>query len=97
MATITKEDLMKNFSEALVSEIENVDKVLLPLLKVYVDNVRAVRMAIGSEVRDILREARNLEGISSRTEEILAFAKAVEQLKATLTPEVIEMIRKVMK
>lgn len=95
--TVKNEDLMKNFSEVLVAEIENVDKVLLPLLKVYVESVRAVRMAIGLEVRDILRESRNLEGITKKTEELLAFAKAVEQLKNTLTPEVVEMIRKVMK
>jgi len=91
------EDLMKNFSDALNAEIKNVDETMIPLLKVYLDNVRSIRMAFGAEVKLILESSRNLGEITKATPQLLELGLAIEKLNKVLTPEIIEIIAKLKK
>ena len=94
---VTKEDLMKNFSEALNQEIKNVDETMLPLLRVYLENIREIRMSFGREVRDILRESRNLDEITKNNETLAEFAVNLAKLKQILTPEFVEILGRLVK
>ena len=91
------EDLMKNFSDALNAEIKNVDETMIPLLKVYLDNVRSFRMAFGAEVKLVLEISRNLGEITKATPQLLELGLAIEKLNKVLTPEIIEIIAKLKK
>ena len=91
------EDLMRNFNEALAAEIENVDKTLLPVLRVYVDSVRDIRMVIGREVQDILRTSRTLNEITKITPELMDLASALERLQKVMTPEFLSVLSRLTK
>lgn len=91
------EDLLKNFSSAVVQEIENIDKTMLPLLREYLGGVRDVRMSIGREVQDIANSTRTLAHLSRHTQEIKEFCDAIDRLSKILTPEIIEKLRSILK
>lgn len=91
------EEAMKSFSEMLQSQIKDVDETLIPLLRVFVGNVREIRMGLASEVRTIVQEAVNLREATRVTPEINELVKAIGALDKALTPEVIAKLQKVLK
>jgi len=90
-------DLMRTFSDALNEEIKNVDETLIPLLKAYLNNVREIRMAFGSEVKLILESSRNLGELTKTTPQLVGLAEVIERLNKVLTPEIIEALSKLKK
>ena len=88
------EDLVKTFNDTLVHSIKETDELLLPLLREYLNNVSDIRMAMSSEVKNIIQSARQLSEITKHNEDLLEFAKTIMILRDMLTPELMEKIKR---
>lgn len=91
----TSEDKMKTFNEALLEEIKNTDELLLPLLREYLNSIRDIRMAMGSEVKTIIQSVRQLSEITKYGPELLELTKTILALEKVLTPSMIETLRRI--
>lgn len=70
----------KAFTEALLNEVDNVQKVVLPLLKEMLTETRAVRMAINQEVVMIVQTYGTLQQTAKHAEEMRKLAESIHQL-----------------
>lgn len=78
----------------LHDEIAKATNDLIPVLRLYVDDMRGIRMAIASEVREILRSSRELGEIRKQTPELIKFGEVLTTIKKLLTPEMMDLIKK---
>jgi hypothetical protein len=88
---------LETFSKALENEIKNVDEVLIPLLREYLNNIRDIRMAMGREVKHILESTAEIHGVTKYLSDIRETAIAIGMLERVLTPELMEKLKKLTK
>ncbi len=93
----TSAKTFEDFGKLIESQVEALDKTLVPLLRVYLDDVRSVRMALAREVKDISLSSQELCNVSKLTKDIMEFCGAVEVLKKVLTPEILEKMERLVK
>jgi hypothetical protein len=73
------------------------DEVIVPLLKVYLNDVRGIRMALTSEIRDIMRSTQEMTQLTKITDNLKEFAATIELIKKIMTPETVELLRRITK
>jgi hypothetical protein len=88
-------DMMVSFAKLLETEIKNVDEIMIPLLREYLNNVRDIRMALGREVKDIVLSSQEMTKACAKTEDIIRLVSAIELLKKALTPETLALMKKI--
>lgn len=95
---LVKEQLQGDLEmiKQLHNEIENATNNLVPVLRIYVDNIRGIRMSIVSEVREILRSSRELGELTKSTPALGELATTIERLKKALDDGWIERLRKIL-
>lgn len=99
-ATLSLEEIMaglKKVNPELTEELKTSSEVLLPLLREYLRDVRSVRMAFASEVKEILLSSRELTNVAKTAEELRDFGKACLLIKEILTPEFLEVLKRLSK
>lgn len=85
------------FATALANEIKSVDETLIPLLREYLNNIRDIRMAMGSEVRHIIQSTHELSVAAAQLKDLRELAITIGMIERVLTPEVMEKIKKLTK
>ncbi|SRR6266516_3331627 len=71
-AEATANELLANIN-VLHNEIENATSTLIPILREYLNSIRSVRMALDTEVRNILQTSQSLSEITKNNKEIKEF------------------------
>ncbi len=80
----------------LSNEIESTSKVLVPILKEYLEAIQQVRVAYGMEVQHMLRSSKELSGIYKQKEEMDSFLKSFIALTEAIRDEkILNNIKKV--
>lgn len=83
--------------DTLGSYIEKSVITNVPILREYLKDLIEIRMTFSREVLDILRSSNELGKVTKVSKDLLEFAEAIEKIKTILTPETIEILRKVIK
>lgn len=81
--------------QMLHNQIELASNTMVPLVRNYVNEVRSIRMAMANEVKDIIRSSQELQSITKHTPEIKELAITIEILKKQLTPEMVDLLKKI--
>jgi hypothetical protein len=87
-------DAVKTINDELANEVNKAAEFQLPLLREYLKDVREVRMAFASEVREVLRSAQQLKEITKGVVEITTFGDALVKLHDVLTPEFVATLER---
>jgi len=74
----------KELVDKLMEESDHIKDLVIPSLKDTLVAVRDLRMAIDREVNQILNTFNTFRQVSKGTKDIVDFAKAIEDLEATL-------------
>jgi hypothetical protein len=86
------EDLLMTFNEAVQQQIKEIDELMLPLLKEYVNSVRTVRMTLSSEVVLMTQTTANFKELTKLVPQLNEFLNVVVKLREALTPEMMVVL-----
>ena len=90
-------ELALNDAKRLMDELEVTEKLLLPALGKYLDDVRSIRMAFAAEVRHIIQSSREVSEITKMTPHLKEVTGVIMLLKELLTPEMIAKLERLVK
>ena len=92
-----KDELKEAIKEIglLQQELETGANILIPVVRDYLTNLRSLRMSFATEVRDILRDLRQLNEISKTTPQIKELVINIEALKKVLNSDTIDKLKKI--
>jgi hypothetical protein len=96
MAKITPDEALGLLGNASSSLLKDLGENTVPLLQEYLKELRGLRMAIHTEIRDILQSVGTLRELVKTSVEIEPFVESMMKLEKILTPEFIERARKLM-
>jgi hypothetical protein len=97
MATkpITKDqEAVGLIAEAVIKDAEDISNTLIPVLNSYLKDLRGIRMGVASEIREIIRSSQELHIIVKNLDDLKSFAGIIMMLRDMLTPELMEMLRR---
>jgi chlorite dismutase len=75
-------------------EITELSDTLLPLLRAYINDLRQIRMSLGSETTEIIRCSAELHQLTKHSPAIKEFVGLVSILRDVLTPEFMEKLKR---
>lgn len=81
--------------QVLTNETLTAAETMIPIMRAYLADLVGVRMSFGREVQDILRSSRSLGESSKATADLVLLVKALQDLKAILTPEFVEILARI--
>jgi len=84
-----------NSVEQLEQELNNAAETLLPLMQVYLKDVRGIRMAFGTETQHIISHISQFKQLTELTKPLGELVAVIGQLQKVMTPEMKELIKKI--
>lgn len=90
---LMEQDVIKIVENAIMKGHETI----IPTLRDYLNQIREIRMSMVRECKEIIQSSRDLSEITKQTKTIIEFAKAIDTLDRTLTPDLVIKLNKIVK
>lgn len=81
--------------KTVLNESEEMLNTYIPIAKAYIHSIATIQEHLGSQVSNIIKSTRELGVVTKNTQNIINFCQSVEILNKTLTPDLIEKLRRI--